>query len=226
MKLKILDFLVKWIDSFLTDRQVQLVIDGFTCQLQDICTEVLQRFSVSSILFNMYLSGIFEKIEQENSDITALSFADDIDFLTSEKTIENIQKALTETEDLAVKWNLINNVTFNIKKIEVILFTKKTKIRRNINKFNIKIEDYIVKFNKKVTRWLEIWLDTGLTLKEHYKIRFQKIKQTENKLKVISGSLELSSGLVRRVQIAATQSVVLYETELWWKEQKDAEKEL
>ena len=100
----------------------------------------------------MYLSNIFKKIEQENPNIKALSFADDIDFLVSGKTVENIQKVLTETGDLAVKWDLINNVTFDIKKIEVILFIKKTKIRRNINKFNIKIEDYIVKFNKKVTR--------------------------------------------------------------------------
>ena len=147
----------------------------------------------------MYLSSIFEKIEQENPDITALSFADDIGFLAPGKTVEDIQKALTEAGDLAVKWGLLNNVTFDIKKTEVILFTKKTKIRRNINKFNIKIKDYIVKFNKKVTRWLEIWLDTKLTLKEHYKIRFQKTKQTENRLKTISRSLELSSRLVRRV---------------------------
>ena len=152
----------------------------------------------------MYLSNIFKKIEQENLDITALSFADDIDFLVPGKTVENIQKALIKVEDLAIKWDIINNVTFNIKKLKVILFTKKTKIRRNINKFNINIENYVIKFNKKVTRWLEIWLDTELTLKEHYKIRFQKTKQTENKLKAISKSLELFSELVRRVQITVT----------------------
>ena len=104
----------------------------------------------------MYLSNIFKTIEQENPDITVLSFADDIDFLAPGKTVEDIQKALTEAGDLAIKWDLLNNVTFDIKKTEVILFTKKTKIRRNIDKFNIKIEDYVVKFNKKVTRWLEI----------------------------------------------------------------------
>ena len=67
-----------------------MVIDGFTCQLQDICIEVLQESLVSPILFNMYLSNIFKKIEQENSDITTLSFTDDIDFLIPEKTVENI----------------------------------------------------------------------------------------------------------------------------------------
>ena len=120
----------------------------------------------------IYLSNIFKKIDQENLDTTTLSFVNDINFLIFGKTVEDIQKVLTETRDLAVNWDLINNVTFNIKKTEVILFSKKTKIRRNINKFNIKIEDSIIKFNKKVTRWLEIKLDTKLTLKEYYKIRF------------------------------------------------------
>ena len=48
------------------------------------------------------------------------------------------------------------------------------------------------------------------------------MQQTENKLKAISSSFELASGLVRRVQIAAIQSLALYGAELWWKEQKDA----
>ena len=43
----------------------------------------------------MYLKNIFKKIKQENPDITVISFVDDIDFLTSEKTVEDIQKALT-----------------------------------------------------------------------------------------------------------------------------------
>lgn len=77
----------------------------------------------------MYLSGIFDKIEQENLDITALSFVDDISFLAPEKTVKDIQKVLTKAGDLAVKWGLINNVTFNIQKTEVVLFTKKAKIR-------------------------------------------------------------------------------------------------
>ena len=65
-----------------------MIKDGFTCQ--DIYTGVLQESSVSPILFNMYLSSIFEKIEQENPDITTLSFVDDIDFLASGKIVEDI----------------------------------------------------------------------------------------------------------------------------------------
>ena len=69
-------------------------------------------------------------------------------------------------------------------------------------------------------------LDSGLQLKEHHKIRFQKAKQAEKRVKTISGKYGLASGLVRRVQIAAVQSVALYGAELWWKGQKDAANEL
>ena len=51
----------------------------------------------------MYLSNIFKKIKQENSDITALFFVDDVDFLVPGKTVKDIQKTLTEARDLAVK---------------------------------------------------------------------------------------------------------------------------
>ena len=103
MELKIPNFLIHWTDSFLTNRQAQLIIDGFTCQLQDICAEIPQSSSVSSILFNIYLSEIFDKIEQENSNITALSFTDNIAFLTPEKIVEEVQNSLTEAGELAVK---------------------------------------------------------------------------------------------------------------------------
>ena len=90
MELKIPNFLIHWTDSFLMNRQAQLVIDGFTCQFKDICAGVPQGSPVSPILFNIYLSGIFNRIEQENPDIITLSFTDDIAFLAPGKSVEDI----------------------------------------------------------------------------------------------------------------------------------------
>ena len=65
-----------------------------------------------------------------------------------------------------------------------------------------------------------MWLDSGLSFKAHYKIRLQKAKAAEYRLKSISNTYGLSPGLVRRVQLAAVQSVALYGAELWWRGQK------
>ena len=111
---------------------------------------------------------------------------------------------------------MANNVIFDIDKTEAVLFTKKRKIRRNIRRYKLEIQGQTIPFNQEATRWLGIWLDTGLELKEHYKIRLQKAQQTENRLRSISSTYGLAAGLVRRVQIAAVQSVALYGAELWW----------
>jgi hypothetical protein len=94
-ELEIPQFLIKWTEFFLIDRQAQLVIDGFTCSLKDTNSGVPQGSLVSPILFIIYLSGIFDRIEEQNPEITALSFADDIAFLAPGKTVKDIQDALT-----------------------------------------------------------------------------------------------------------------------------------
>lgn len=71
--------------------------------MQDICIEVSQRSSVSLILFNIYLSDIFNKIEQENPDIIVLSFIDNVDFLVVDKIVKDIKDILIKVEELVVE---------------------------------------------------------------------------------------------------------------------------
>jgi Reverse transcriptase (RNA-dependent DNA polymerase) len=100
---------------------------------------VPQGSPISPILFNIYLSGIFNKIEEQNPEIIALSFVDDIAFLASRKTVKDIQDVLSNAEEQAIAWGLTNNVTFDVDKMEAVLFTKKRKIRQNLLNYNVKI---------------------------------------------------------------------------------------
>ena len=70
---------------------------------------------------------------------------------------------------MVIKWGIRNIVSFNIEKMETILFTI---IRINLliklaedNKFSI--ESKKIKFNINAIRWLSIILDLGLKLKTH-----------------------------------------------------------
>jgi Reverse transcriptase (RNA-dependent DNA polymerase) len=82
IQLKIPGDLIQWTNLFLTDRQIQLVINGHTCPAANLETEVSQGSPVSLILFIIYLSGIFEVIKAKVL-IKALSFMDDISLLIS-----------------------------------------------------------------------------------------------------------------------------------------------
>lgn len=72
-------------------------------------------------------------------------------------------------------------------------------------------------------RWIQIWLNSQLKFTAHINKRLTKAKTVEIQIKYWSGTYELSSGLVRQIQIAAVEFVALYGAELQWKHQKNQE---
>ncbi len=64
-KLGIDDDLIGWTQLFLTDRSVELVIDGFTNSRQKVESGILQDSPVSPILFLIYISRVFSIIEEQ-----------------------------------------------------------------------------------------------------------------------------------------------------------------
>ena len=68
------------------------------------------------------------------------------------KTVKDIQIILTKAGEEIIAWDLQNNVSFNINKTELVLFTKKRKISRNIKNYSIILQNNIIKFNKDATR--------------------------------------------------------------------------
>ena len=73
--------LVGWTQSFLTGREVELVIDGFANPRRKIKSGIPQGSPVSPILFLIYLSGVFQAVEEAVPGVSSLSFMDDLGFI-------------------------------------------------------------------------------------------------------------------------------------------------
>src|SRR5271156_5828740 len=211
--------IIRWVNSFLTGRKVQLVIDGYTCPARDTEIGVPQGSPISPILFIIYLSGFFDIVETK-IPVTTLSFSDDIGIIAIGGSVREITRTLEQAGQEAIDWGLQNSVSFEVDKTEAVLFTKKRKLAKQVSQARIRLKNESIHYNKDATRWLGVWLDSGLSFKTHYQTRLQKAKAAENRLRSISGTHGLSPGLVRRVQIAAVQSVALYGAEIWWQGQK------
>jgi ribonuclease HI len=219
--------LVRWTWSFLADRKVQLVIDGFQCAEQPV-TGVPQGSPVSPILFVIYLSGVFHAIEETVPGVQALSFADDLGMVVSASSVAQACERLKQAGEAAIDWGVQNVVQFDAEKTEAVLFTRKRgrQLQDQVRRARIIIGGKRVQFKQEATRWLGIWLDSGLTLKTHYLTRLQKARTAEARLRTLCRTQGLAPGLVRRIQIAAIQATALYGAELWWQGQKDRQRGL
>ena len=93
IELKIPGDIIRWVNSFFTDRKVQLIIDGYTCFLKEIKAGLPQGSPISLILFAIYISGFFNYIK-EKIPVFTLFFADDIDIIAVENSIRDTIKTL------------------------------------------------------------------------------------------------------------------------------------
>jgi len=76
-------------------------------------------------------------------------------------------------------------------------------------------------FNKQATRRLGIWIDSGLSFKDHHQTMVKKARNAQQRMRRLTGRMGLVPENVRRIQVACVQVVDMYGSELWWKGEKE-----
>jgi len=115
-----------------------------------------------------------------------------------------------------MEWVAGNRVAFDHGKIEAPLFWRK-KRKGTETSAKVKVGDKEIPFNKEATRWLGVWLDSQLTLKEHHATRLKSGRNATTRLRRLTGKMGLSPMNCRRIMTACVQSVTMFGAELWWK---------
>jgi len=176
-------------------------------------TGIPQGSPVAPILFVTYLSGIFDEVEAAVPGVLGLSFVDDISWWVEGKNDEEVAAKLSEAAKAAAGWAARNGIAFDQGKTEAALFHKK----RSASKATVAVGDRKVRFNKEATRWLGVWLDSQLTLKDHHAIWMKSGRKAMTRLRRLTGQMGLSPANCRKVMTACVQSVAMFGAELWWK---------
>jgi len=204
--------LIRWTQSFMTDRQVKLVLDGKSGEANPVDTGIPQGSPAAPILFVMYLSGIFDTVEAAVPGIRGLSFVEGISWWADGKDDKSVAEMLSAAARASIEWAAGNGVVFDHGKTEAALFHRK----RKTPTATVKVGTNTVPFNE-ATRWLGVWLDSQLTLKDHHAIRLKDGKKAMARLRRLTGQMGLSSANCRKVMTACIQSVAMFGSELWWK---------
>ena len=174
-------------------------------------TGIPQGLPVSPILFLIYISGVFFSVETRLPQISCLSFMDNLGFLVAGHSMLEIKKSLEKAGKIALNWAAGHAVTYDIGKIEAILFSKarNAKLRKQLSDILLRLGKRTIFFNKEATQWLGMWFDSRLTFNSHVNEKLRKAKIVESRIQSQSKTYGLSPALFKRIQIAAVQSVAL-----------------
>jgi len=208
--------LIRWTGSFMSDRQVKLVLDGETGKAYPVETGIPQGSPAAPILFVTYLSGIFDEVEAAVPGIRGLSFVDDIGWWADGADDEAVAANLSRAAEAAISWAEKNGVDFDQGKTEAAIFRKK----KTTPTATVTVGNSAVPFNKEATRWLGIWLDSQLILKTHHATRLKEGRNAMIRLRRLAGRMGLAPVNCRKVMTACVQSVAMFGAELWWKGDK------
>jgi hypothetical protein len=177
-------------------------------------TRIPQGSPVSPILFAVYISGVFDQVEQR-TEATGLSFVDDISCIASGNNIKEITEILEECGKITMEWAQQNAVEFDAAKTEAILFTKKKDKRHP--KIKIKLGNgKEIPYNKGATRCLGFWMDSALNFNEHFTKRMAKARQREAEIKRLHGKHGMNPCNIRTIMTATIQTTTLFGSEIWW----------
>jgi len=86
----------------------------------------------------------------------------------------------------------------------------------------VRVGDHEVSSNKHATRWLGVWIDSKMTLKEHHSARMKSARKAMGRLRRLTGQMGLCPDACRKALVACGQATALYGAELWWDGRKGA----
>lgn len=94
--------IAEWVESFMTDREVKLRIDGEEAEWQKIDTGIPQGSPISPILFNIYIAPLLRELEREcearwKGKVITPTFIDDVTLVVSR---ESWEEAIVRAEEI------------------------------------------------------------------------------------------------------------------------------
>ena len=92
--------LIRWMESFLPERTVEMIIEGNAMERQPVEAGVPQGSPVSPILFAIYTSGLIKWVEEYISEAEGRSSVDDLGWVA---TGNDVNQVVTILERCAAK---------------------------------------------------------------------------------------------------------------------------
>jgi len=147
--------LIRWTESFLLKRTVEMVIEGNAMERHPVEAGVPQGSPVSLILFAIYTSALIKWVEEYVSEATGLSFVDDLGWVATGSDVNHVISILERCAAQSIKWASRRGLQFDTAKTEAALFTGRRSHRKHLQPkltAKIRVRSRVIQFNIQVTR--------------------------------------------------------------------------
>ena len=173
--------ITNWVDSYYTDR-VQFT-NWEKCnsgKVKNHQISIVQGSSLGPKIFNLYINDL-PKI----SNLQTILFADDSNFLLSNKNPEELNQQVNEELKKIKDYFNCNGLSVSIKKTSFMTFTPKNKEKI---KLDIKIGIDSIQENKEI-KFLGVIIDNKLNFSPHFNKVYDKVKKGLNGLIMVKNQL-------------------------------------
>jgi len=155
----------------LTDQTVEMVIEANVMERHSVEAGMAQGLPVSVILFAIYTSGLIRWVEETMWGAEGLCFVDDIGMVATGNDFNQVVKNLVAWARASIDCGKRRELEFDTAKTNAALFTHRRGHKKHLTpKLTAKtrVENGFVRFTKKETRWLGVWMETQPTFKNHH----------------------------------------------------------
>lgn len=203
-KLGISGNLLRWTESYLSNRSQMVVVGGYKSNYVTIPSGVPQGSLLGPLLYNSYLYDVYTCIKHSRF----LMYADDTKLYTDITNIQDASKLQNDLYNLEEYYQR-NRITVNAKKCNIISFGRKRQpIICNYTINNVPLE------RVSLIRDLGVYLDTKFSLIQHIDMICTKAYKTLGFI-MRTCSVFSNSMCIKTVYFAYVRSILEYGCSIW-----------
>lgn len=171
---------------------------------------------LSPILALFFISGLLERLQDPTANILGFGFVDNTNsVIWSASAKENCHK-LTIAHSQCEDWAREHGARFAPAKYQLIHFTRRRRHAREDLASTIQIGNHQVELQEKAFRILGIWLDPGLTWKEHISQAARKgLVASEALSRITTSTWGPSARSSRLLYTAVVRPTLLHGSQEW-----------
>ena len=188
-------------------------VNGQDGEPESIMTGLPKGSPVSPVLFSIYISGIHETVQAKVQGAAGISFVDDVTWFVTEPNVSVIREGLEGCVRESILWGEQNAVRFEESKTKALLLSKKKGVREEDG---VQVGMRRIPFAREATRWLGVWLDHSLNLRESKRRVLNRARRADAALQKMVGKYGIPPASVRNLQQALIHGTLLYTAELSW----------